>query len=106
MTNYGTIPTSSAATGGGSSSSAPDLAHRLHRRHGRLAVPLLPPRRAAGGVRAADRRPGRADRALGAHGGSAAPHRCSVEHRGVASGRGGVGRGSRGGEEDGGFVPR
>ncbi|CAI0462135.1 unnamed protein product [Linum tenue] len=83
---------------------APNLANRLHRRNGRLAVPLLSPRLAAGGVRETDWRPGCAGGAFGAHGGCAAPHRCSVEHRGVPSGRSSGGSCSRSNEEDGGFV--
>ena len=46
---------------------APNLAHRLRRDDGRVALPLLPPRRAAGDLRPHDRRPRGADRALGAH---------------------------------------
>ncbi|KAL6957503.1 hypothetical protein U1Q18_026901 [Sarracenia purpurea var. burkii] len=46
---------------------APYLAHRLHRHAGDLAVPILPPRRAAGDFQPRDRRPRGPDPALGPH---------------------------------------
>ncbi|CAL5443840.1 unnamed protein product [Camellia sinensis] len=46
---------------------APDLADRLHHHDGRLALPLLPQRRAVGDFQSYDRRPHRDGGVIGAH---------------------------------------
>lgn len=83
---------------------APDLPDRVPRPHGGVAVPLLPPRRAACGAGPPRGRPPRAARHGAAHGGAAASHRRHREHSRGGGGRGGGGGGARSVQEDGGFV--
>lgn len=80
---------------------APDLAHRLRRHDGRLALPLLPPRRAAGAVRKNGRRPRRFDRAGRGDDRAAVLDPRDGEYSGGAADWGCVGDCARGVEEDG-----
>ena len=79
---------------------APDLAHRVRGPHGGVALPLLPPRRAARVVRAPRERPRGARRDDGAHGGAAAADRRHPKHPPRAADRGGAGGGARRAAED------
>jgi len=82
------------------SSMASNLADRVRRAHGGVALPLLPPRRTANHLRKTNQRPRRAYRYGGADRRAAASHRRHRQHPGGAAHRSGVDSGARGVEEN------